>query len=372
MLPGGTDPTYRAALTAGHAPYIRVDVWRAGVRIAENLAYADGSVHATLTSRVSRTLDLTVHETLYPYNPEDLLAPFGNELRAYRGIRFADGHQYVWQVFRGRITDARLDEQGTVNIQAADRAADVESARFEVPENAVFGATIPSEFQRLVSDALPDAQFGDSDTFAERMPQESWEHDRAAALDEMSTAVGAFWYPLADGQFVLRRVPWTVPGDPVITLADGTGGAIFSSQAARAREGIFNSVTVTGERADGTAPVSYTARDNNPLSPTWVGGPFGVRNKQVQLQTPQTSDSARGAAQDYLRRTTALTEQWGWSCAPDAALELGDIVRLDVRERVGIVQVVAEFTMPLGFTQPMTVRGRSQVIGTLEAGGINA
>jgi len=367
MLPGGTDLLYRNALAAGHEPYLRAEVWSGdGQRLATDLIVLGGQVDATLTSRVSRTLTLALHEDFYPAEETDLLAPFGNTIRVYRGLIFADGERYVWQVFTGRITDAQQDD-GVCQILASDPAQDVADAAFVTPENSVVGNPVRDEFVRLVSDAIPDATFGTSDDFFQTMPVETWEHDRAAALDEIATSIGAFWYPLANGDFVLRKVPWAVPGDPLVTLTDTDGGTILRSRPRRSRTEVYNSVTVTGERTDGTEPVWYTAEDLNPTSPTYVLGPFGRRNILVNLQTPSTTDAARQAAEDYLRRTTAFTETWDYTCVPDASIELGDVQRLDVRGRANIRQVVAAFTIPLDLDSMMSVSCRAQVIGSLEA-----
>jgi len=365
MLPGGTDLLYRQALAAGHEPYVRVEVWRGAVRLATDVVFLAGSVDATLTSRVSRTLSLTLPKGDYPVEDDGLFAPFGNVIRAYRGLIFADGERYVWRVFTGRITEVEQDE-GACYVVAQDRAADVADAAFVAPENSVPGIPVFDEFQRLVSDGLPDATFGPSDSFFQTMPIETWEHDRAGALDEIAVSVGAFWYPLADGRFVMRKVPWTVAGDPVVTLTDTEGGTVLRARPGRGRAKVYNSVTVTGERTDGTAPVFHTAEDLNPASPTFVDGPFGRRNTLINLQTPSTPDAARQAAEDFLRRTTAFTESWSYVCIPDASVELGDIQRLDVRGRVDIRQVVAQFSMPLDTTEMMSVSCRAQVVGSLE------
>lgn len=367
MLAGGTDLLYRNALATSHEPYFRVEVWRGTERLINDLTYLSGRLRATLASRVSRTLDFSVDETMYPYSVDDVLAPFGNYVKAYRGIKFADGHQYVWQVFRGRIAVVNLDGDGQCRITCNDRADDVVQARFEKPESSQVGAFVINEFVRLVSDALPDAAFGTSDRFDQVVPLLTWEHDRGRALDEMATAVGAFWYPLANGDFVMRLAPWTVPGQVTVVLSDGTGGTIQDSTAARSRESVFNSITVTGERSDGTEPVFYTARDDNPNSATYVAGPFGVRNKLIQLNTPATQGNARAAAESYLRHTTALTEQWAFACTPDGSLELGDVVGLKVRGRNPIVQVVESFSLPMDVQSGlMTVQCRSQVLGALD------
>lgn len=368
MLTGGTDPLYRHALAVSHQPYIRVEVWVSdgSERLEQDLIFLDGVIEATLSSQVARRASLNVSQDLYPFAPDDLLNPYSRELRIFRGIRFADGNQYLWQIFRGRITDARTSSSGITQIRGTDRAGDVQKAKFEVPRNSDVGVNVLDQFEQLVSEAVPGAQFGTSDTYTEVMPAMSWEHDRGSALDEIATAVGSYWYPLADGRFVMRRVPWTVPNPPILAMADEASGTIIEASAQRSREEVFNSVTVTGERTDSTEPVFFTARDETPDSPTRVTGPFGLQNVQVQLRTVSNQGSAKTAAESYLRRTTAFTETWTFSCIPDAALELGDVLTINALGRQGVVQVVESMSIPLATDDLMRVSCRSQVVGLLD------
>ena len=375
MLAGGADPLYRAALSTPHTQYVKVDVLDGNGNLLPlpdqsvgedgGLLIEGGFISATLTSRVTRNLTVFVDQSLYPADPGDLLAPYGNRLTVTYGLKFADGGRYAWTAFTGRIQRPLLTPDGRVAVPAADRANEIIEAGFVVPENSQVGDTVNSEFVRLVSDALGDAVFGASDTFFETVPLLTWSTDRAAALDEMATSVGAFWYALADGSFVLRRYPWTVAASPVVTLSDGQDGMILGSPS-RDRSDVNNSITVTGERADGTAPVIALAEDNNPASPTYVSGPFGRRHRTINLQTPQTQGTAQTAANAWLRRSIALQETWTWTQPPDAALELGDVVSLNAYDRSGIIQVVSGFTLPLEVGNPMTVRAHAQVIGALE------
>jgi len=192
------------------------------------------------------------------------------------------------------------------------------------------------------------------------------QYDRAAALDELGTSIGFFWYPLANGDFVLRRYQWTIESPPIVTYSDDEGGSIVTSSAARTREGIFNSLTVSGERLNGDDAVFAIAQDTNSASPTFIGGPFGLRHLLLRLQTPGTQGAAEGAASDNLRRLISLTDTWQWEMTPDAALELGDTVQLNVRGRPPIIQVVASMRIPLDLSGMMAVEGRAQVIGILE------
>lgn len=375
MLAGGLDGLYRAALATPHTEYVLIEVLDGlgnvlalppeSVGEDGGLLFESGTVSATLSSRVTRNLTIIVDQSLYPADPADLLAPYGNRLRATRGIKFADGSRYAWVVFTGRIQLPLLTPDGRVIVPAADRANEIIEAGFVSPQNSQVGSTVNTQFEVLVSDALNDAVFGASDVFALTMPILSWASDRAAALDEIATAVGAFWYALADGSFVIRRYPWTVPANPVVTLSDGRDGVLVASPS-RNRADVFNSITVTGERADGSQPVFALSEDNNPASPTFVSGPFGRRHRDVNLQTPQTQGQAQTAANAWLRRSVALQETWTWDQPPDAALELGDVVSLNAYDRSGIIQVVSGFTLPLEVGGMMTVQAHAQVIGALE------
>lgn len=374
MLPGGTDGLYRAMLASPHTLYAKVDVLDGyesnSVLLAENIPFTSGNVTASLTSRVARQLSIGIDSSFYPQTADGILAPYGNVIRAYRGIVAGDGSTtYQWPVFAGRIRYVQKDDTGQVRVEASDFGADVIDFGFEQPQNSSAGVLIPTEVTRLINQVLPGIGFGTFDTYTETVKPLVWEQDRGAALDEMAFAVGSFWYALADGQFVLRKYPWTVSSAPVITLADGPGGVITAWAAARSRDSVFNSVIVTGERLNGDTPAFAVARDVTPGSPTEYAGRFGVRTEFLQLQTPGSDGAAQTAANDALRRDIALQEAWSWDMAPDASLELGDVATLSVNGQPDVIQVVEGFTIPLDLSGPMTVSGRSLIVPALSQSG---
>lgn len=367
MLPGGQDAMYRAALGTSHQPYVLVEVLDGSQNILESgLTYISGGVDATLTSRVARTCRVVFEESFYPYEPGDLLAPYGNMIRAWRGIEYADGTRDAWVVFIGRIQQTRLNADGTCTAYAADFAADVVENKFLVPQNSQAGTFVSSEVRRLIAGGFAAATFATFSITDILVQPLTWQLDRGQALDELADSVSAFWYPLANGVFILRQYPWTVATPPVVTYSDGDGGSVINSMATRSREGVYNTLTVTGERLNGDAPVYATAADNNPNSTTFIGGNFGVRSQLLRLQTPADQASVQAAANNNLRRMVALADTWEWEMSPDAALELGDVVGLDVRGRSDIIQVVENFHIPLDLSAPMRVTGRSMVASPLE------
>lgn len=380
MLPGGTDAVYRDALATGMGHFVRLEVWsglgvpletliptQRGGEPEGGLCFYDGTVSATLNSRVTRELQISVPYDMYPVQTTDLLAPFGNEIRAYRGIKLGDGSAvYTWPVFRGRIRRVQQYSTGNVTVLCTDRAADVTDHEFVSPQNSATGNSVFQEFVHLVSDAVPDATFGASDPFITMVQQLTWELSRSAALDELARTMGAVWYCLANGDFVMRRYPWTQPGVPVLALTNGAGGTVNSWEAIRDRNMIYNVVTVTGERLNGDAPVYGTAMDTNPASPTYVDGGFGVRSLLERLQTPATAGRAQGAAQERLAVSVAPVESFQLRCMADASLELGDIVSLTIDGRT-VTQVVSALSMPLSLDNDMFMSTRSLVLNTLEA-----
>lgn len=373
MLAGGADPLYRSVLAGPHRHYARVEVWSSAGQMLEFLepdtgspeggvVFQAASLSASLNSRVARNFTMHVAPHLYPREITDVLAPFGNELRVFYGVHLVDGDaRYVWPVFRGRIRGVEKTS-GTCVVTASDRANDVLDVGFVTPMNSSVGNTINAEFERLVLDALPDAQFGPSDTFAKRVQPLTWEFDRGSALDEMALSVGALWYPLAAGEFVLRRIPWTVAAPTVVTLSDGVGGVVLDWLVRRSRDSIFNVVTVTGERLNGDAPVYATASDTVTGSPTNVDGNFGVRSRLERLQHPSTQGGATDAANALLRTYVSPTEEWQLNIVPDASLELGDVIGVHVDDHE-TTQVVVGFTLPVDLSGTMTLSTRSLVVG---------
>lgn len=371
MLAGGFDVDYRRALAYSHRPTTRIEVYSAagvliglglpkdvkldGTPVAPVFRYGSAAVTATLTSRVSRTLNMTVPANLYPWADTDTLAPFGNYVRAFRGVRYGSTPGWEWEVFRGRINDAALAMDDTVAITCQDLAVDVVESGFEMPrQSSTPATTVQVEYERLVREALPDATFAYAIAPRPyRVPSLTWEYDRGRALDDLATGIGSFWYALADGTFTLLPVPWAAAEVvPVATIADGKAGdrdnqIINGSTVRVSRDGVYNATVVSGERADGSPPVTYIARNLNPGSPLYFGGPFGRKVKPpMQLQGVTTLEQARIAAVTALRRAGALSRPWAVDIIPDAALELGDALEVAAKGRRA-VQVIAGFSLPL-------------------------
>jgi len=372
MLSGGTDVAYRNLLASGHRPTCRLEVWRSGVRIdtygKAGVPFYDGTLTATLSSQVTRQLNFNVPEALWPANDVNgLLAPWGNEIRAYMGIKPGAGVPYEWQVFRGRVNDPEL-EDNSMSVGCVDRAGDINDSGFLGPAASQTTNSISEEFVRIVKDGVADASFSTFDITHASTPELTWEWDRGSACDSLANASGAYWYALANGDYVLRRIPWTFAQTPILTIRDGVGGTIIDSTPKLSRENVFNAVIVVGERADGDAPVFAIASDNNPASPTYIGGAFGIKTKTINIQTVINQGQAASLARTGLQQARSLSQSWSVRMTPDPSLELGDCLSIEARGQVPATQILASFSLPLNGDQSMSANFRAL---QLSSGGLS-
>lgn len=369
MIAPGQFAEYRSAYERPHRQTVRVEVWNDVEQLAELPEIIGGSVDCALTSKVTRRGSVTVPAALMPRDETGLLAPFGNRLRIYRGVAYG-GVEWEFPVFSGLIVKAERRPRQPCVVTFADRAVEVEDNDFEVPEDTFVGRTCVDEIVRLIREGVPGAEFGTHDPINAQAGAQTFDDSRSQACDQLADAGGAFWYALPDGRFVIRRVPWAYQPDgvdvqPVATYkeaSDGdTFGAITSYGLSMSRENVFNVVTGVSDQPDGAEPLRASIRDTNILSPTYVGGKFGRRVLKVELPSAATGAVVTHGTANALRRSRASAEALPWEMIPDPALELGDVVQLDIDGR-RLLRVLAEFTVPLTEAGSMTCSGRTIVL----------
>jgi len=129
VISPGERASYKAVYRRPHRPIFRVEVWNRTEQIGELSEVLGGNVDCTLTSQVTRRGSITVPAALMPSDPGDLLAPFGNSLRIFRGIAY-QGAELMFPVFTGLITRAERKPRQPCTIAFADRAADVDENDF--------------------------------------------------------------------------------------------------------------------------------------------------------------------------------------------------------------------------------------------------
>jgi hypothetical protein len=379
----GLDPLYRKAVNLPHETYVRADIRDplTGETVVSDLPFGpNAQVRATLQNRVARTLQsFQVDRSWFPVTSAgDVdwsapLAPAGNRLDIYHGIRFGNGSIWYFPAFSGPIKSVQLNSVGTVTVAASDEAQEVVDANFESGASSVVTNTCGVEFERLIGEpgVIPGAaRFGESDPSFALVPALTWDSTdggRASACDQLASAEAMVWYPLADGSFVRRLVPWTRPGvTPAIDFTDGGDnyglrplkGGVSDWTITVTREGVSNAVSYLSERQDGTAPAGALVRDMDPSSPTYYLGKFGRKPTTIQNQAAQSQGQCLSAAQTALKAARSITAPWDpVTVAPDASLELGDAGNAYAGS-IRSIQVIAGFDLGLRENGTMSLHMR--------------
>lgn len=356
-------PGFLAALTQSHTVATRVEVLDSGVVTVTLDSVIDGSVTLDQTAATRGRVDLSIVDPeLVPDDPSDALAPFGNEVRVYRGI---PGTLVSLGIFR--IDEANVTDQAdglTIAVTGMDRSVRLIDAKFEEPYIVSAGTNVVNAIETMVGQADGTIVVNLEPTAAV-MPLIVYEEggDRWKALQDMATSIGRSLYFDGDGE--LTGNPVSSGANPVAAIAEGAGGTMLSAGRRFARSGAHNRYIVTGENAaEGSAPARGVATDDNPLSPTYYFGAFGRVPAFVTSQLVTTDAQAVDMAQGLLARELGVTDQINFGAFVNPALEPDDVVTV-TRERLGVNEdhIIDSLTIPLSAAGTMTGQTRaSQVI----------
>jgi hypothetical protein len=359
-------PAFLARLAESHQAAIRVDVLRDGAVIETLTTVTAGNVTLDSAAASRGRLDATIIDpagTLTPTDAEDLLAPYGNELQAYRGVTYPDASTELVSlgVFRIDTLDVQDTPEGLeLRVGGLDRSARVIDARFETATQIAAGTNVASAISTLIAGAgLAVTELFDTTSHTTPLVNAEAGGERWQLCQQLATDAGLDLYFDGDGN--LRLAAASLATDtPVAELAEGAGGVLLNAGRGWNRERAYNAVFATGERTGDTPPPSGSAVDDNPLSPTYYYGRFGRVPRFYASPLLTTSAQCADAARSILNRELGTTQQVSFGALVNPALEPGDVVTI-TRDRAGISEahVIDSLTIPLAADQPMTGRTRA-------------
>lgn len=359
----GVTAAFTAALAASHKVIVRVDVLTEGVVVETIDDVIDGTVTLDQGAAARGRADLTIVGNV-PTSPSSLLAPYGNELQIWRGLRLPAGDELVsLGIFR--IDDANVDDSGDqVTIEALDRSARITDARFEAPYQIAAGTNYADAIENTVRAVWPGVAVDLAATDLTTpllLAQEG--DDRWTFVQAMATALA--WRLYFDGDGILVGRPTQSPGagSPVATLAEGDGGVLLGAARQWNRQGAYNRVIATGENTGESVPARGVATDDNPDSPTYYYGQFGQVPRFYTSPFITTDEQAQSAAQSILVKELGTTQAISFGTIVNPALEPDDVVRI-TRARTGVDEdfILDSLTIPLTAEAAMVGRTRATVV----------
>lgn len=355
---GSHTAAFRARVVAGHQTGVDPD--------GTEIKILDGDVQLDATADVRSTLDLTTDGTgMWPTSASSLLAPFGNQVFAERGVEVAGGvREWVSQGYF-RIQGPEQDDapDGPIRLTCQDRMAGVVEARLLAPRPFTATALLGDVVEELVLEVYPAAVIEwDDASDAEQLGRALVaEEDRYTFLRDLVTAAGKVMYFDYRGVLVIKSLP--DPGTPVFDVNYGEGGVLIELSRQLSREGVYNAVVATGEAADTQAPVRAVAFDNNPLSPTYFSGAFGPVPRFYSSPFITTQAQAQSAAESILRQQLGLPYSVDFTAVPNPALEPGDPIQVRYSDKhAAETHIVERLTIPLVADQALSGTTREQTL----------
>lgn len=365
MWPVSTD--FATAIRTDHRAVIDVQVWFDGEQIG-TLNPLTGQVSVDRNRDIRRTLNCSAVDTdrtLVPTDPSSMLAPYGQELRVFRGVRLPAGDELApCGVFR--IVKVNTEAPtGQVSIEGEDLAQVIRRNRWTTPYK-VTPADAADAITAILEDRYSDVTVemeATGYTVGKAYLESGPESDPWRDAQDIARSAG---YELAFGPDGVARLytPAAPDGEPVATYTSGAEAVLLSASREVDATETYNGVYAYGESSALTAPVYAEAWDEDPASPTYRYGPFGEVPRFFSSPFITTSDQATSAATSLLAQVTGSAEQVQWSQIVNPAHDVDDIVDLVVDQlHLDARLVLDTLDIPLTATDAMTANARVRRFG---------
>lgn len=300
------------------------------------------SVTADRTAQIRRTCQVA----LAPETPRGLAGATvqGAYLQLDVGLDYLDGTRELIPQGLFRI-DAEDTERpdGGIALQGYGREKVVQDDAFLRPRTEANSSGLDL-MELLLLESVPTAVVVRRTSRDAVVARTTWETDRWQAIDgddaSIARSIGVEVWADGRGRFVISDVP-TLADPPVWTVDAGRGGVLITAATSTSVEGVFNTVVVSGDAADGTVPVGpVIVQDLGATSPTRVDGPFGRRVRHYSSPLVRSTKQADIAGRSLLANSLGLAEGLSFTAVPNAALEPGDVTRVDAGDGTASLHII--------------------------------
>lgn len=327
----------------------KVDVLDNGVPIASDLPILGGSVTVDATANIHRRGALTVADAtgvLVPNDPADLLAPYGREVRIFRGLMVKGKPEYI-AVATLRISKAESSERG-IYVTAADRSRSISRARFEAPYIVPAGTNYGTAIRQLLESRLSgvETRFAGTNRATPLLVFDQ-STDPWSAAQSMAKALGYSLLFDPYGVAVLEPIPDPSTQEPVWYYDEGPLSMLLDAVNVLDDEPGYNGIVVDAEPT-ATVPFHSVVYDTNTSSPTYAAGPYGKVPRFYRSPLITTQAQADSAAAAMLIRERGGSEQVRIATIPHPAHETGDLVHIRADDQgINDNYLLGSFLVPL-------------------------
>lgn len=326
---------------------VMADVSKAGQRLYSDLPVIGGSLTIDAGQITRRRVSLSIAPKLrdgvygerdaLPRAWSDPLGHYGQEITLRWGLTYPNGltEWIPLGVFRVESARGSLLSQSGVEVVGVSREAWVADDRFPSPRT-VSGSSAQRLISSLITETLPHAEVVMLASGDRRILPTLFERDRWESITQLATSIGATVSCDPLGRFAIADVP-TAESAPVWRIAEGE--LLISADTGSSREQIYNKVVLTADNpSSGQDPVTGTATDTGPTSPTRWGDPdvgaYGRVTKFMALPTVMTKAVADRAARAELARSVGAATIIDSSSVPNPALDGLDVIDIVIGDEI--------------------------------------
>lgn len=362
-----TSVAYRDAVRTSHTAVAAAEVWQGSQKVLD-LDIESGSVSVSTRSAVRRTCDVTLSvdrfdNGLVPSSAFDLLTPFGNELRLYRGVQFADGSRELVPLGVFVITEVQVEEAAdgiTIQVSGVDRSIKV-SRNVWLGPYQVSAGSLTSALTELLQNRWPAIELAfdsvavniQQQVFGQQGGSDPWKD--AVALAEVA-GFDLFFDVL--GRCVLRALPEVSAASVAATYTDND--VLLSVSRTDSTSETYNGIVYVVESSWLLTPFRVEVWDDDPASPTYRFGSFGQVPKIISQSAVTDLNAAGTAAAALLSQSLGMTQAVSWTTIVDAALDVNDVVQVTTEgSKVNRILIIDELRIPLEPTDSMSASART-------------
>lgn len=381
MYPASAD--LKAAIRTDHIAISKAEVWNQDQRLI-TLDIGGGSVDVSVSKTTRRTCVVNLvtsreSNNLVPDTDFDYLTPFGNELRLFRGVEFADGTREYVPLGVFVILEVSIEDENegvSISIRGEDRGAIVSRNKWTKAYQMVSGS-LESSIAALLQDRYSDVQTNFPTTnvtiqqviLGAEKSNDPWKD--AINICELG---GYDLYFDVNGIATMRQFP-SLDGSPVVALfQEGQGNIITSVSRDISSRDTYNGVIYTIEGSNIVTPLKVEVWDEDPASPTYRYGVFGQAPTFVTSSVLATQAEAVQAASLLLYKYIGAQENIRFSSLVDPTLDVNDVIYIQSDgAKVDRLAIIDSLEIPLTIDGQMSTKTRVvRVVATNEIVGIGA
>lgn len=366
---------FKAEVRTDHIAVSKAEVWASDQKLQE-INISDGNVKIDSGSAVRRTCDVTLttgreSDNLVPDSDFDLLTPFGNELRLYRGVQYTDGTKEYVPLGVFVITDVAISDTNEgveIKLSGEDRSIRVSRAKWTQPYQMTSG-TLEASLSALLKSRFPDAEISfptTNVTVNQVLLGAESDNDPWKDAVEIAELVGFDLFFDQNGVVQMKQFP-TLDGSVVVSLfTEGQGTTITQLNRTISTKQTYNGIIYTIEGADVATPIRVEAWDEDSSSPTYRFGVFGEVPAFVTTSLLATESEAVRAAASLLNTYIGSQEVVNWDSIVDPSLDVQDVVYVKSNgAKVDRLVIIDSLTIPLKPESSMQADARTVRVVTV-------